>query len=116
MPKGNAIPTAARKAVADRDRGRCQRCGMAGHEWHHRKRRGGSDPHRHCVCIGITLCGACHRTVHANPARSREEGFIVSKFTDATWDVPIRTFHGVVTNRCDGTTESFLPGKIAGGT
>lgn len=103
----NPIPTKQRKAVTERDRGRCMRCGMAGNEWHHRRGRSVRDTHTHCTCNGITLCGRCHASVHASPASSRDDGFIVSRHNAEPGTVPLRTFRGEVLLSCNGAPQNF---------
>lgn len=94
----NEIPAASREALKVRDRGQCLRCGMAGTDWHHRKRRreGGHGPGN-----GATLCGLDHRWVHANPLEARDLGFIVHTADDYL-TIPIKTFMGWVLLDDDG--------------
>lgn len=68
------IPQRSRDAVSKRSMDRCERCGGAGYEAHHRMRRreGGHDPRNL-----VLLCGTCHRWVHANPDMAKKTGFIV---------------------------------------
>ena len=93
MSKAKAIPTAARKAVRERDLERCVRCSSAdAHDIHHRMRRrdGG-----HALSNMVLLCRFDHEWVHANPAKAREHGFIVSAWGDVL-DSPIKSFRGWV--------------------
>jgi hypothetical protein len=77
--KGNAIPTKARLALAERDGGACFRCGLAASEWHHRRSRRVRDEHTHSPGNGVSLCRACHAWVHQHPERARELGLIVGR-------------------------------------
>ena len=69
-----------RKDVHERSCGRCERCGKAGHEVHHRKlrSRGGGWDTANCVL----LCSTCHRWVTVNPALARKDGWEVSRTQD----------------------------------
>lgn len=72
----------------ERDHGRCVRCGAPlatgwpGYSCHHRQSRSvGPDTLEN----RIMLCGSgttgCHGWVHAHPKISRDEGWIISKYT-----------------------------------
>ena len=67
-------PTKAVQELLLRDGYRCARCGMCKHlEVHHKlpKGRGGT----HEVSNLAMLCAKCHRYVHRNPAKAKEEGW-----------------------------------------
>lgn len=100
----NRIPTAARLAVKERDEGRCSRCGGLGSEWHHRRRRNvRNDHYQHCCCIGVLLCTVCHRWVHANPAKARDTGYIISSYEEEPWTIPLQVWtKDWQTNDCEG--------------
>lgn len=102
MSKATPIPTRVRKVVKERDGGHCLRCGAAGaNELHHRRRRGvGVDPHE--ICNIVTLCWKDHRWAHAHPEAARAQGFIVSMFDDEPFRVPVKSFMGAITLACDG--------------
>lgn len=95
----NPIPAGARNSIYERDMFTCVRCGLAGSEIHHRKRRreGG-----HGLENMILLCSVCHRTAHQNPAWAREKGLIVSVHVDDVSTVPLHTFSGWVRLNPDG--------------
>ena len=82
-------------AVCERDYWRCFRCGEncfeRPHSVHHRV-LGNRRDNRHSNLI--LLCGTgttgCHGWVHNHPKLSRDEGWIVSKFTrQDTSEVPV---------------------------
>lgn len=100
-----AIPDEARTIVKRRARWRCERCGAPapGGHWHHRRSRSVHDAHQHCACNGVWLCHTCHTWVHQNPAKAREAGWIVSRFTVNPYAVPVPTYLGERTHECDGT-------------
>lgn len=72
-------------------------------EWHHRRSRSVVDPHQHCPCNGVFLCGHCHRWVHANPFEARGLGLIVSRYVESPGEVPVDSHYGAVMLRCNGT-------------
>lgn len=88
-----------------REHHRCCRCGVPAPrgQWHHRRTRSVIDSHTHCSCNGVWLCATCHRWVHANPVKAREDGFIVSRFTLEPASRPVSTVWGVRWHTCDGT-------------
>lgn len=93
------IPTKARQEVGVRDNSQCRRCGMRGHEIHHRKRRreGG-----HGLENLVLLCRPCHAWAHANPTLAMERGYIVSVFSEDVASVPLQTFAGPMLFHPDG--------------
>ncbi len=94
---GNAIPTRVRAVVRERDGGHCLRCGAGGGlEQHHRRRRGVRDGYQHAFENVISLCGECHRWVHAHPQQAREGGFIVSAHVERVHEVALASFMGRV--------------------
>jgi hypothetical protein len=84
----------------ERDQGRCFRCGAPltagwpGYSCHHRQSRSvGPDT----LDNRIMLCGSgtsphCHQYVHAHPAESRDNGWIVSRHlrSDQISGVPVK--------------------------
>lgn len=98
-----AIPTRQRRIVAERDNMQCQRCGVRGSDWHHRRRRAVKTHYQHCSCNGVWLCRTCHDWAHRNPEEARERGFIVSAYEDEPYSVPISTFRGRLLLHCDGS-------------
>lgn len=78
-----------RPIVGARSAGICDRCGFSlpvaddgspEFEFHHRQKRtqGGKDGPEN----GLALCAPCHRLAHAQPAWSRECGWIVPRSQD----------------------------------
>lgn len=106
MSKGqDRIPTASRLAVQARDKGRCLRCTGRATETHHRRSRGVRDEHRDCVCNLAALCRDDHHDfAHKYPAAARGEGYVISKFNQEPWLVPVSTPSGWIYLNCDGTT------------
>lgn len=103
MPvKGSQIPQSSRVAVRERARGRCERCGGPGSQWHHRRRRAVVDEHRHAPCNGVWLCQSCHAYIHSHPIDGRMDGFIVPSVTDHPANVPVQTLWGLRWLTCDG--------------
>ena len=102
MSAATQIPTASRKAVKERDGGRCLRCGMASSHWHHRRSRSVRDEHTHHPGNGASLCGKCHDWVHANPRGATKEGYIVSRFVSFPCCIPVLTYFGAAWLDCDG--------------
>lgn len=85
------VPVATRELLRARSRGRCEAlvpgvCTHHASDAHHRQRRrdGG-----HGIGNLVDLCRACHRWAHANPARARELGLIVSAFEVDPAAVPV---------------------------
>jgi 5-methylcytosine-specific restriction protein A len=101
---GTAIPALARRLVKTRDKGRCLRCGSPTRngEWHHRRSRRVTGPHRHHPCNGVWLCHTCHTWAHKHPDEARNEGLIVSQFIEDPGTIPVLTWHGLVMLDCDG--------------
>jgi hypothetical protein len=95
----SAIPTRVREVVDERDQKQCVRCANRAGEKHHRQRRreGG-----HGYWNVISLCGTCHRYVHAHPAQSRELGYIIGVHESDPESIPIRTFMGWMRLKADG--------------
>lgn len=96
------IPDQARGLVLLRDRYLCQRCGMKGTDWHHRRRRNIEDEHTHHPCNGVLLCRTCHGWVHANPFLARGSGLIVPTRIVAPGEVPVETYLGLLRFDCMG--------------
>lgn len=71
-----AIPPKVRAEVAERSEGRCERClSRRAVHMHHRRTRshGGS----HAAENLAHLCSVCHDYVHANPAESYRDGWLI---------------------------------------
>lgn len=66
-----------RRAVLDRDRHICQRCGGPGNIAHHLAGRVGAL--RHLLSNGMTLCNRCHTWCHAHPTESYEAGWMIKR-------------------------------------
>jgi hypothetical protein len=74
------------EAVLGRSRGFCERCGTPSHDLalHHRKlrSRGGKDS----VTNLVAICHGCHNlsttSIHLNPKRATETGWMVSAWGD----------------------------------
>src|SRR5690606_19113769 len=60
----NAFPKSVRKAIYERDNGKCQICGGIGTEIHHCVPRGRQG--RGVYTNGLLLCSPCHRRIHAD--------------------------------------------------
>ncbi len=71
------IPQEVRKAIYNRDQGRCRRCGKRGESIHHRRKRRSANPHRPSNLV--LLCGdgtrGCHGWIEANPKLAAESGW-----------------------------------------
>lgn len=100
----------------ERDGGRCVRCGKPVHDFwpgfscHHRQSRSvGPDTLEN----RITLCGSgttgCHQYVHANPAESREKGWIISRFLKADELASTECWHHELGWVCFGADGSVNP-------
>lgn len=74
--------------IKERDGNRCARDGSI-HDLHihHRMPRSGGRDER--ACNKVTLCAYCHRWVHANPRRAREEGWVVVRTSDPA-QIPVK--------------------------
>lgn len=103
---GTSIPPKSRAQVKGRAQHRCERCGVPAPngQWHHRRSRRVNQPHRHCACNGVWLCGTCHRTVHGGTeaAQVRADGWIVSQWAKRPGDIPVTTVWGKRFHDCDG--------------
>lgn len=105
--RGNEIPSASRVAVRERSRGRCERCGGPGAQWHHRRSRSVRGEHRHCPCNGLWLCPTCHRYAHANPHAAIEEGLIVPRYATEPGGWSFQHYQGRrMWLGCDGSIEA----------
>ena len=73
---------------------RCEHCGkpLRGRmSRHHRQRRAvGGDRYANL----LVLLPACHGDIHASPASSRDNGWIVSAFVDDPADIPVLLWGG----------------------
>lgn len=62
--------------IWERDKGTCQRCGKPGHQEHHIRP---ADRRENVVCkerIKVVCCD-CHGEIHAHPAMSYEDGWLL---------------------------------------
>lgn len=77
---------AAKRLVNERDGGLCVRCGSEATDIHHRTPRGmggSSDPETNYSPANlVSLCRSCHDYVHAHPAESYDDGFLVRSWDD----------------------------------
>lgn len=92
-----ALAKAAPIAVA-RAEGRCERCGLHRETvLHHRLRRSAADRER--PSNYLMLCPECHNmgdeSVHANPVRSKRQGWIVEAAAEPS-EVPVLRFGRMV--------------------
>ena len=78
--------------VNARDQGSCVKCQADATDIHHRTPRGmggSSDPETNYGLANlVSLCRSCHDHVHANPAESYENGFLVRSWDDPR-DCPV---------------------------
>lgn len=109
------MPQDVYDTVMERAGGACEAMihgACTGHvaHWHHRKISG----REHAVTNGLAVCDSCHRWIHANPADSYENGWLV-KMNHAHAETPV-TYRGQpVTLTADGHTEHyFKPRNDAG--
>ena len=76
----------ARKAALERDEYLCQRCLKPAEHVHHRQLKQMGKTYDEELLYGlanlVSLCSKCHREVHAEPARSYEQGWIVHSYDD----------------------------------
>lgn len=98
----NAIPTRVRQVVRERDGGHCLRCGAAGTQVHHRRRRGVRDGHQHGYENCVSLCHVCHAWVHAHPIDARDAGLIVSMHELDVQTIVLMSYMGPITLEADG--------------
>ena len=98
----NAQRRGTREQIIDRSKRRCERCGGRGTDYHHRRRRGIKDGHTECSCNALWLCRDCHAEVHAQPYRSRNNGWIVSVGVESPATEPVRTWRGKMRFNCQG--------------
>ena len=74
-----------REAVKERDAWSCLRCGRGvigqPHAVHHRKGRQCVDPHSPANMV--LLCESCHIHIHAHPAESYDQGWMIRRLGDA---------------------------------
>jgi hypothetical protein len=91
MPVRVPLPLPLSNPVSARDLGKCQRCGRAGCDPHHRKprARGGPDWWENL----IYLCRACHSWAHHDPD-AEFDGYLIPSCTpnDEIADVPVFYF------------------------
>lgn len=99
--KATPIPTSSRKAVRERDRDRCVRCGGAGSAWHHRRSRSVRDEHTHHPGNGVLLCKTCHDWVHGHPAAAMDDGLILSRHEAEPCTRPWKGITGWWQPECD---------------
>ena len=84
----NPVPRENRQQVMDRADWRCevqipQSCGTGINTFalHHRKLRRSKD---HSVANLLFICEGCHRFIHAHPAHSYANGWLVHSYEDPT--------------------------------
>jgi len=98
--------------VNDRDQGRCVKCHADATDIHHRVQRGmggTSDPETNYGLANlVSLCRSCHDHVHANPAESAENGFLVKSWENPR-DCPLVLADGtlVIYLGNDGTVREY---------
>jgi hypothetical protein len=109
----NAGEQRARKLVAERSGGMCEKCGCSpAHGWHHRKNRSQGGPW--CPSNGLHLCGdgtrLCHGWVTHYPLKAHDEGgWVVWSFEDPA-EVPVlHAIHGWVRLTDDGGFQPAEP-------
>lgn len=78
----DAVYQQRRREAFDRAEGRCEAwaspgCRGRGELTHHLAGRGGADPH--AVEGLLVVCDPCHRHIHAHPAESYEQGWMVRR-------------------------------------
>jgi hypothetical protein len=113
MAKATPIPTRSRSMLAQRDRGRCVRCGGKGAHTHHRRPRGIRDEHTHHVGNLVTLCPLCHTWAHAHPEQAQAVGLIVSRHTPDPCFVQFRGIDGWVQPQCENTFTPHTEGHAS---
>lgn len=97
------VPELARRAVWERDLGRCIRCGGPGQEFAHRRTRAVRDKHQHHAGNAWLACRACHSWQHSHPTEAMQLGLAVSRYLDNPCEVPITTWLGELILHCDGS-------------
>ena len=80
--KRDAVYPLSRRAIYERAEGMCEAtvsfdCELGGYQVHHLAGRGGDDPHR--LENLLLCCRPCHEWIHAHPAESYEQGFMVKR-------------------------------------
>lgn len=85
------VPKKVVEMVKKRDNQSCTRCGRHGGNVHHRRMRSQSPKAVvHNVENLIVLCGSgttgCHGWVHANPAESYENGWLVRSYQEPEFE------------------------------
>lgn len=98
----NPIPPESREAVEKRDAYRCVRCAGKGSDWHHRRSRRVRDEHTHSPANGVLMCRTCHQWVHANPAKAKTLGLVLTQWEPDPASKPVRTWRGWVEVTHDG--------------
>jgi hypothetical protein len=97
-PTGEAY---ARRTVAARSGGVCERCDAArAAHWHHRQNR--SQGGRWEPANGLHLCARCHHYVTVNPAASEAPGWTVPRGLDPAAVAVRLALHGLVLLTPDG--------------
>lgn len=109
------MPQQVYDTVMERAGGACEAMihgACTGHvaHWHHRKISG----REHTIPNGFAVCDACHRWIHAHPARSYSHGWLVKMNADPG-ETPV-TYRGQpVILTADGQVEHyFKPRNDAG--
>lgn len=95
-----------RELVRERSEGLCERCGLAGHSVHHRRKRSHGGPWDAINCVMV--CGdgvrGCHGWIEHNPNAAHDEGFHVRPWEDER-EVPVLRWGSLVLLRADGSFE-----------
>lgn len=87
------FPGKVRRAIHERANGTCEvmipaaGCAWYVQHYHHRKLR--SQGGKGTADNGLGICGNCHTYIHANPALSYRNGWLV-KSTHSPADTPVR--------------------------
>ena len=108
-----------RKALYERCKGHCQKCGGAlpeGWAAHHRKLRsqGGKDTLDNVVALHHECHNLGTKSVHLNPKQSYEDGFMVHSW-DKPLETPVKIFSlGFVALTEKGEYEAINSSKDAG--
>ena len=74
-----------KRAIIDRDGGRCARCDKPGTDIHHRRPRGmggSSDPSTNSPANGVLLCRDCHSWVESHRSLATDQGWLVPQRVD----------------------------------
>lgn len=105
------VPPGTKEILYQRSRGRCEKCGqkitLSSGVIHHRKlrSRGGTHDLSNLVILDATCHNLGTGSVHLDPAKATEQGFLVASWDDPA-QVPIRTAdNALMLLLMDGTYE-----------